>query len=116
MKLKLIGLTCVLVISLLLCCVASNAQTPDASRIWMRSNGSTTQPLWFGNRTGNTTAGGLDTAQSFPVEDRESEAPPPPPTGFDAVWAPVRANQFGTGIGRVLGTQINAVSGDPAQK
>ncbi len=61
--------------------------------------------MTFGNHVGNSTTG-IDNSSSLPVEYREQEAPPPPP-GFEAIWAPVRINQFGVGVRGLLDRQFN---------
>src|SRR5689334_1838684 len=108
MKLKMVAVVFVLAILFVMSSLTSNAQTPDASKFWIKVYGASpaVANMSFGNRSGNTTSG-QDTGLTFPVEYREQEAPPPSP-GFDAVWGSVRgASQFGSGVRGLLDRQYN---------
>lgn len=85
----------------------ASAQTYNGCSLWMRVWGSNPSPakMTFGNRLGNTTSG-FDSSTSIPIEYREQEVPPPP-LGFEAIWAPVRSQQFGVGVRGLLDIQFN---------
>jgi hypothetical protein len=61
--------------------------------------------MTFGNGTCNSTTG-IDSASIIPPYFAESETPPPP-FGFEAIWAPVRPHQFGVGVRGLLDLQLN---------
>lgn len=105
MKLKLVCMSSIIAIGCLILSGLASGQALDGSRLWIRAYGMTTSSMWFGNRIGNTTSG-IDNQASFPVEYREQETPPPP-LGFEAIWAPVRSAQFGSGIRGLLENQFN---------
>ncbi|HEV8539425.1 MAG TPA: T9SS type A sorting domain-containing protein [Bacteroidota bacterium] len=85
----------------------TSSQVLDASKLWIRVyGGCTSYLLTFGNRMGNSTTG-IDSAKSFPMEYREVESPPPP-FCFEAIWAPVRTNQFGPSVRGLMHHQFNA--------
>ncbi|HEV8539381.1 MAG TPA: FlgD immunoglobulin-like domain containing protein [Bacteroidota bacterium] len=114
MKLKPVFAAVVVLASLAFGSVTALAQ-PDASRLWIRVYGPPTHVanMWFGNRDANNTMG-IDSASDIPTEYKESETPPPP-FGFEAIWAPIRPSQFGAGVRGLLDNQFNGWA-DVAQK
>src|SRR6266853_6208059 len=75
--------------------IAPPVYAQDGIKFWIIASGSSSTFMTYGNRVGNTTSG-IDSQSVFPLEYREFDAPPPTPSGWDAVWGAVRSNQFGS--------------------